>query len=127
MLPKINRLKKKKDFERVLKEGKGYSLISGKLYIKIIENNLKNSRFGFIVSRKFSKKAVIRNRAKRKLRELINLELAEIKKGINGRRPLTTHPGVDVVLIALPGLETKNFWEIEKVINKLFKKAGILK
>ena len=69
MLPKKNRLKNKKDFERVFKQGKGFK--EDFLFFKITKNNLKENRFGFIVSLKVSKKAVLRNKVKRRLREII--------------------------------------------------------
>ncbi len=124
MLPKKNRLKKNKDFERIFKIGKGYR--ENFLFLKIAENNLKTSRFGFVVSKKFSKKAFIRNKIKRRLRELVKLKLPEIRKGIDG------------VILVIPGLKNKprtlsaervrgkDFWELEGIINRLFKKAGII-
>jgi len=111
MLPVRNRLKKKKDFERIFKEGQGFK--QGFLYLKIKKNNLKSSRFGFIVSKKFAKKAVIRNKIKRRLRELIKIKLPEIKKGIDG------------IIIVIPGLKTTDFQQLEEIINKLFKKAKL--
>ncbi len=111
MLPARNRLKKKKDFERIFKEGQGFK--QGFLYLKIKKNNLKSSRFGFIVSKKFAKKAVIRNKTKRRLRELIKIKLPEIKKGIDG------------IIIVIPGLKTTDFQQLEEIINKLFKKAKL--
>ncbi len=110
MLAKINRLKKDKDFEKVFKQGQGFK--QGLLYLKIRKNNLKTSRFGFVISKKFSKKAVIRNKTKRRLSEIIKTKLPEIKKGI------------DVVIVATPGAEN-DFQGLEDVVNKLFKKAGI--
>lgn len=112
MLAKINRLKKKKDFERVSKKGRSFK--EDFLVLRIVSNNLKINRFGFVVSRKVSKKAFQRNKIKRRLRELIRLKLSKLKKG------------ADVILIACPGLEAKDFWEIEENINKLFKKAKII-
>jgi ribonuclease P protein component len=111
VLPKQNRLKKKKDFERVLKEGKGFK--EDFLFLKILKNNLEFSRFGFIVSQKVSKKATVRNKIKRRLREIVRLRLKRIKRGIDG------------VLIALWGLENKSFKEMEETINKIFKRAKI--
>lgn len=111
-LPRINRLKKKKTFDEVFKEGRGFK--EEFLFLKLKKNNLKMTRFGFIVGRRISKKAVIRNKIKRKLRELVRLKLKEIKKGF------------DVILIAIPGIEAKNFWEIEKTLAKLFKKAKLI-
>ena len=112
MLPKKNRLKNKKDFERIFKQGKSFK--EDFLFLKIRKNNLKESRFGFIVSLKVSKKAVLRNKVKRRLREIIKERLPEIKSGIDG------------VLIAQRNIEEKDFSEIKEVINKLFKKAKIL-
>ncbi|XOA42691.1 MAG: ribonuclease P protein component [Candidatus Nealsonbacteria bacterium] len=112
MLPKKNRLRKKKDFEKVFKNGKGFK--EDFLILKIKKNKIKELRFGFIVSQKVSKKAVVRNKVKRRLREAIK----EIAKNISKK--------ADIVLIALPGLETKDFQTIKKTIEKLFKKAGIL-
>lgn len=113
MLPQINRLKKDKDFERVFKKGKGFK--EDFLYLKIVKNNLKNSRFGFVVSNKISKKAVVRNKVKRRLRNLVELKLQETKKGIDG------------AIIVMPGLDISSFWELEDKVNKLFKKAKITK
>ncbi len=112
MLPKLNRLKKKKDFEKVFKLGKGVK--QGFIALKLNRNGLENSRLGFIVSLKVSKKAVVRNKVKRRLREIIRARIKDIKKGF------------DVVLIALPGSDTKDFEETKKLVEKLFKKVGIL-
>ncbi|MBZ9578256.1 ribonuclease P protein component [Patescibacteria group bacterium] len=112
MLVKINRLKKKKDFELIFKKGKGFK--EDFLVLKMIRNNLKQNRFGFIVGGKISKKASLRNKIKRRLRELVRIKLKKIKKGF------------DVILIAQPGLENKDFWDIEEVISKLFSKAKII-
>lgn len=113
MLHKVNRLKKKKDFDRVFKEGKGYK--EDFLSFQVAKNNLENSRFGFIVAKTVSKKATGRNKLKRRIRELVRIKLKKIKKGVDG------------VFIARPGLEAKDFWEIEAAINKIFERAKILK
>ncbi len=107
MLPKINRIKKKKDFEDIFKKGK--SLKNGFLIFKVAGNGLGQSRFGFVVSQKVSKKAVVRNKIKRRMSGIIRLNLKNIKNGI------------DIVLVALPGIEKKEFSEIQNSINKLLK------
>jgi ribonuclease P protein component len=112
MLPKINCLKKKKDFEQVFKKGKGFK--EDFLILKYISSNLRESRFGIIVSQKVSKKATTRNKIKRRLRALISFKLPKIKKSI------------DAVLVVLPGFENKDFWEAEEIINKLFEKAKLV-
>lgn len=111
MLPNINRLKKTKEIEQVFKKGKGHK--EGFLFLKIAKNNLNASRFAFIVSRKVAKKAVLRNKIKRRLRELVGARLPEIKKGFDG------------VLVAQKNIESQNFKELKENINKLFKKARL--
>lgn len=113
MLPKVNRLKKERDFQSLFRKGKGFK--EGFLILKKRKNSLNYSRFGFIVGMKVSKKANLRNKIKRRLRYLVHKRLPEIKRGI------------DVILIAQPGLENKNFTEIETTINRIFGKAKITK
>ena len=62
MLSQQNQLKKKKDFEKVFKKGKGFK--EDFLVLIFKKNNLNQSRFGFIVSKNFSKKANLRNKIK---------------------------------------------------------------
>lgn len=115
MLPKKNRLKKKKDFERVFKEGKGFK--EDFLFLKLAKNNLNISRFGFAVGQKISKKAVLRNKIKRMLRELVKARLPKIKIGFDG---------ILVALGPVPGgLETRDYKEMEDSVGKLFKKAKL--
>jgi len=113
MLTQKNRLKKKKDFERVFKKGKG--LKEDFLILKMSKNNLSQSRFGFIVGTKISKKAVLRNKLKRRLRELVRGKIEKIKKGF------------DIIFIAQPGLENRDFWELEEILNRIFSRAKLLK
>lgn len=108
MLPPENQLKKKKEIEKVFKLGKG--LKESFLYIKAKMNKLENSRFCFIVSKKVAKKAVVRNKIKRRLREITRKNLLKIRKGL------------DIIIIALPGAEKENYKVLEEKINKLFKK-----
>lgn len=113
MLFKDNRLKKKKDFEKVLSQGR--NLKEDFLFLKIINNELDNNRFGFIVSKKVSKKAVERNKIKRRLREIVRLsDLNNLKK-------------IDGVFITLPAIREKTFKEIKKEVLSLLKKAEVIK
>jgi len=111
MLPLQNRLKKKKDFERVFKGGRGYQ--EGFLFLKLLKNGLTVSRFGFVVSQKISKKATLRNKIKRRIREAVRKALPNIK------------PGFDGVWVALKGLEIKDFKETEGIVQKLFQKSQL--
>ena len=111
MLTKANRLNNKKDIEGVLKKGRGFK--EDFLILKTAKNNLNKTRFAFIVSSKVSSKATVRNKIKRKLSELVRIKLKKIKSG------------TDNILIASPGLEIKDFWEMEEIMTQLFKKAKL--
>lgn len=112
MLSLNNRLKKTTDIRKVFKNGR--FLKEGFLILKTAKNNLNKSRFGFIVSQKVSKKAVVRNKIKRKMRGIVRKELKEIKTG------------TDNLFMALPGLEKKDFSAIQETISSLLKKAKLL-
>ena len=111
-MPKPNRLTKKKDFDLVFK--KGESVKNGFLIFKMLKSNLPESRFGFVVSRKVSGKATVRNKVKRRLRDAIFLRLKELK-GV-----------IDVVVITLPGIEKKEFLEIQNMVGGGLKKLKII-
>ena len=113
MLPKEHRLKKEKDFERVLKKGK--SKKGDFLILRVVKNNLKTIRIGVVVSRKVSKKAVLRNKTKRKLREAARANIKKIK------------PGYDLVFFTKKGIEKKSFSEIKKEVEKLIARAKLFK
>lgn len=95
-------LKKKKDFNKAYK-GK---TIAGKLiFLKAQKNNLDVSRFGFVVSSKISKKAVIRNKIKRRLREIVK----DFKKGF------------DIIIIVKPEIINKTYQEIKNDFENVIK------
>ncbi len=112
MLPRLNRLKKGKDFKLIITQGK--VIKENFLFFKKIENDLGYSRIGFIVSQKISKKAVVRNKIKRRLREIIRLKLPIIK------------PGYDFVFFAKKGIENKKFPELKKTVENLIRKARLI-
>jgi len=112
-LPKKYRLKKKKDFEKIFKEGRFFG--SSFLVLKASKNTLSFSRFGIVISRKTIKKAVLRNKIKRQISEAIRLKLREIK------------PGFDVVILPKTSITQKSFQEINQEIEGLLKKAGLFR
>lgn len=111
MLAGANRLKKKKDFERVFKQGKGFR--EGFLSLRVAENSLKINRFGFIVGQKVSKKATVRNKVKRRLRELVKDSLPRTKQGL------------DIVLITGRGIEKQGLAETKDSFDKLLKNGKL--
>ncbi len=111
MLAKQNRIRKKKDFDFVFK--KGASLKGSFFLTKIAKNKLGISRFGFIVSGKVSKKAVERNKIKRRASESVRRNFERIRNGL------------DVVFIALPKARTADYKDIEGDILNLLKKQNV--
>lgn len=112
MLPKINRIKKKKEFEAIFRNSRSFK--TNIFIFKAIENGLSINRFGFVVAKKISKKAVVRNRIKRRLAEAASLQLKNIKIG------------TDMIFIALPGIEKKDFKEIKEAVFNVFLKTRLL-
>lgn len=113
MLAKEHRLRKQKDFEAVFKTGRYSRGVF--LSLKTAKNNLPQSRFGIAVSAKVSKKAVIRNKIKRRLRHIIYRRLPEIKDGF------------DIAIIAAPAAAEKTFGETVSEFNDLLEKGKLLK
>lgn len=125
MLTAQHRLTKMKDFEILMKEG---GFINGRfLNAKVwkIEPEkyprrkytIDDLRIGFAVGLGVSKKAVVRNRIKRQLREVVRLML---KDG------LLKH-GYHVLVMAKKEVVGREYGEIEREICELLKRCGVLK
>ena len=112
MVPKINRIKKKKDFELIFKNSSSFK--NNLFILKVKENNLGLNRFGFVISSKVSKKAVIRNKIRRRLAEIIKSEIENI--------PL----GTDLVFIALRGIEKKEFVDLKEAVKTTLSKIKLI-
>ena len=112
MLPRKHRLTQDKDFKRVFKKGRFF--IVKFINLRIVENNFEISRFGFIISKKNFKKAVDRNKIKRRLRDTIHSRLEKIK------------PGFDVVVMVRREIGNKSYQEIDEVMEEILNKAKIL-
>ncbi len=111
MLPRENRLKRDKDFDILFKKGEGvFGSVCGAKWKK---NGLRFSRFAVVVGTKVSKKAVVRNRLRRQIREMIRLRINQFK------------PGYDMVLIVRPGALEKTHNELEIAVLKLLKKTPV--
>jgi ribonuclease P protein component len=78
----------------------------------VLRNDLAFSRFGFSVSRRVGK-AVVRNRIKRRLREVMRLR----RQGIAA--------GWDIVVIARPPSARADYHEIERAVERLLRQAGL--
>lgn len=90
---------------------KGSSWASELLVMKVLPNGLTLSRYGFSVGRRVGK-AVVRNRVKRLLREILR------------RMPLS--PGWDIIFIARSKAANAHYAELEEAVRGLLHQAGIL-
>lgn len=113
-LPKKYRLRRLQDFDQVKKNGQLYSHPwLGILVFK--QEKTGPSQFGFLISTKFDRLAVGRNRIKRLLSEVVFSFLTQVK------------PGFKVVFLPRQSLKEKPFLKIKKAVEKLFKEANLLK
>ena len=110
MLKKINRLKKKKDFERVYQSRFRFNLPEMTIQWRPLVGQNLPSRYGIIVSNKISKSAVKKNRAKRLLREAIRILMKEDK----------TPPGLDFVINAKKPILEATYQGLYKTLENFF-------
>jgi ribonuclease P protein component len=105
------RLRRHSDFQQVRQNGKFYA--SPIMVLAFLRNELDQSRFGFVVSKRLGN-AVVRNKIKRRMREATRLRLPQIK------------PGFDLVVIARAPISVAGYREIEETLLYLLKKSKLL-
>ncbi len=125
MLPRQYRLIRMKDFEILMKEGRFYnsSLIQAKIWQ--IEPNkyprraytISDLKIGFVVGLKIDKRAVVRNRLKRQMREVVRLLLKDNK--------LKT--GFMILFMAKKEALNKDYKELELDVLSLLRQCRLLK
>ncbi len=102
-------LTKQVQYQRVYRLGFG---VSNKfIIIKAVANSLETSRFGYSVNKPLGK-AVVRNRIKRQLKEIMR------------RQKIRT--GWDVVLIARHGVTNADFQQLNRAVENLLTRAELL-
>jgi ribonuclease P protein component len=90
---------------------KGRSRAVKEVVIKALPNGLETTRYGLAVSRRVGK-AVVRNRVKRRLREIL--------------RKLNLMPGQDIILIARNAAAAADYATLGRSVEKALAKAGLL-
>jgi ribonuclease P protein component len=102
-------LTKRAQYQRVYGSGisKGDKLIS----IKALTNRLEFSRYGFSVNKPLGK-AVVRNRVKRLLKEIVRL--------------MPIKPGWDIVFIARHGAVEADYHQLTQSVERILMRADLL-
>jgi len=109
MLKRENRLTKRKKLQKTKTLNTPFAVI------KISKGVEKNSKFGFIVSKKIDQRAVVRNKTKRRIRTAIEKLLLEVK------------PGQEILFILKKGAVGIKMEDLYKSLKIIFSKENLLK
>ena len=105
MLKKINRIGQKKEFLEVKNKGK---MLNSPLFGAIfLIGETEDIKFGFVISKKISKRAVDRNKIKRRMCEVLRKRLSDFR------------PGTRMIFLAKKSLLGTSVKDVEMEINKL--------
>jgi ribonuclease P protein component len=129
-LRKDLRLRRRADFDAVFKGGRIFA--DGLLVLRALPNELGHNRYGFVTSKKLGG-AVVRNRTRRRLREI-----ARESQGWSPRHPgqdMSPAPqappvpepptGYDVVLSAKTAAAGAEFAALRESVRRLMAKGGL--
>ncbi len=105
MLPKKFRLKHKRCIKKVFLQGKK---IYTSLFLCLIKpSNKDHSRMTVIVSKKYDKRAVYRNRLKRKFREAVRENIIDLKENL------------DIIIVPKKQSDKKHILEIKDMFKSI--------
>lgn|SRR5574344_10310 len=110
-MKKENRLKKRKQFNWTFKNG---TAIHSKALVLVFTSSRGTKKIGFSVSKKVGK-AVIRNKVKRRLREILTKYILKIADNHT------------LIFVAKQEINSISFFEIENQVINLLKKAKLFK
>ncbi|MDW8103920.1 MAG: ribonuclease P protein component [Armatimonadota bacterium] len=111
MLPRQQRLRRRKDFLACYNEGKAYTQPHLVMYLR---PQREGQRFGFVVGKKVGK-AVVRNRVKRRLRAACRECLPHLR------------PGFDAVIVARRNVLEADYRQLLHEMRQLFQSAKVWK
>lgn len=112
MLPRQLRITRRADWDRLHRRGE--AVHSRALVMKFQETHRPQTRFGFIVGVKVSKRATVRNQVKRRLRAFTGAERTMVKSGY------------DVIFIARTPSATLSAAALQQNVHMLFHRAHLL-
>ena len=114
MLQRKYRLKKYSAFIATYKKNNAVSDENVCIYFGKEKTNVDiDTKFGFVVSKKIHKRAVVRNRIKRLMRESVRLY-------IKNNENLITNKYISIIFVAKKDAIRKDFATIDNSISKLF-------
>jgi len=113
MIARSFRLSKATDFAKTYKFGKSFN--SPDLYIKALKSHVPSTRLAVVVPKKVSKKAVDRNRDRRRVYEICRIKWTSIE------------PGYTIIITAKKSLESQSDTELTKLVIGGLKNLKVFK
>jgi ribonuclease P protein component len=113
-LPKTYRLKRRRDFDRVYRFGTRKRAVHLHLVAFRLRQMPEGSLFGISISKKVSKRAVVRNRIKRRLKAALRQLLPRIKGGFW------------VVLVVRNEATLCDYWQLLRELEQLLVAAQVI-
>jgi ribonuclease P protein component len=101
-------LKGSREFARLARKGRALSHTL--LTVKVLPNGRSRNRCGLVVSKKVGN-AVVRNKVKRRLREII--------------RAIPLKQGWDIMIIARSATSSSNYQELKAALEDILSRAGL--
>ncbi|AVX21905.1 MULTISPECIES: ribonuclease P protein component [Carboxydocella] len=112
MSKQLVKIKKNREIREVYSKGKSFANRQLVLYVAG-PNQSGRTRFAFVVSKKLGK-AHVRNKVRRRLREICRLDAKNIAEGY------------DLVIIARQGALEADYWKLRNAVRHLLKRAGLM-
>jgi len=107
----ITLLGKKEPWGRIIKQCR--SIFNQELKIKFVKNNLNYNRYGIIIPVTVDKRAVIRNKLRRQIKNYLNQLNSQF------------FAGYDIIIFVNESIKDINFSQLKTNLNTLLKKIKI--
>lgn len=111
MLARVHRLRAAADFNKTYKFGR--STNAETFYIKVFQTHYETSRVAVVASKKVSKRAVVRNRCKRRVVEIVRKDWSSI------------NPGYNIIFTIKSDISKLSSPELERAVQDCLNRAGL--